>query len=245
GGAEAIQQIEAATQPFSLILLDLHMPDMDGFMFTSRLTTLVGEGHPTIMMLSSGGQRGDADRCRELGIKAYLLKPLKRSELLQAILKTLSATPLSAPTDRLVTRHTIREERVSLNVLLAEDNRVNQVLAIRLLERDGHKVTLAVNGRAAFEAWTIAEPTAPFDLVLMDIQMPEVDGFQATALIRAEEPTTGRHVSIVAMTAHAMQGDRERCIAGGMDDYLTKPIVQKDLQEVLARRMAAKGFAAS
>ncbi|MEP6494150.1 MAG: response regulator [bacterium] len=239
---DGLKLIQEATYPFALILLDLHMPEMDGFMFASRLSEMRGGSHPTIMMLSSGGQRGDADRCRELGIKAYLLKPLKRSELLEAILTTLSAKAAVVQADALVTRHSIREGRVSLHILLAEDNRVNQVLATRLLERDGHRVTLAVDGRAAFDAWTASELSEPFDLVLMDIQMPDVDGFQATTLIRAEEPKTGRHVQIVAMTAHAMQGDRERCLAGGMDDYLTKPIVQKDLQELLARRMTAKSI---
>jgi two-component system, sensor histidine kinase and response regulator len=234
GGAEALGAIAAtAADPFPLILLDAHMPEMDGFMFAERLRLLSKERAPTIMMLSSGGQRGDAARCVEIGIKAYLLKPLKRSELLQAILTTLSVASPEVASDRLVTRHTLKEDQPALRILLAEDNVVNQHLAIRLLEKAGHRVTLARDGRAAVDAWAAEESLEPFDLILMDVQMPELDGFQATIAIREEEKKTGRHISIVAMTARAMRGDRERCLAAGMDDYLTKPIVSKDLLEVL------------
>jgi two-component system, sensor histidine kinase and response regulator len=238
--ADGLAAIAAAPEPFSLILLDANMPGMDGFMFAERLGSLSRAQQATIMMLSSAGQRGDASRCRELGIKAYLLKPLKRSELLRAIVATLSTSSQEPPHDALVTRHTMRQHRTALRVLLAEDNLVNQRLASRLLEKEGHEVTVAPDGSKAVEAWSRAEAAAPFDLVLMDVQMPVMDGFQATAAIRQEERNTGRHVSIVAMTAHAMQGDRERCLAAGMDDYLSKPLVMRDLLELLARRSAGK-----
>ncbi|MEP6494147.1 MAG: response regulator [bacterium] len=239
-GATALAAIDQSPTPFSLILLDLHMPEMDGFMFTTRLDEVQHGGRPTIMMLSSGGNRGDADRCRELGIKAYLLKPLKRSELLQSILTTLSAVPEKPIVAERGANGVVGEQRVALSILLVEDNRVNQVLAMRLLERDGHRVVLATDGRAGFDAWARTAGVDPFDLVLMDVEMPDMDGRQATALIRAEEAVRGGHITIVAMTAHAMQGDRERCIEAGMDDYLTKPIVQSALRDVLAKRIVEK-----
>ena len=238
--AEGLAAIAAAAEPFPLILLDANMPTMDGFAFAQRLGTMAQSQGSTIMMLSSAGQRGDAARCRELGVKAYLLKPMKRSELLQAIVATLSVPVQEPRRDRLVTRHTMREGHTPLRILLAEDNAVNQRVAMRLLEKQGHHVTLAGNGQEAVEAWSEAERTSPFDLVFMDVQMPVKDGFQATAAIRQEEQKTGRHIQIVAMTAHAMQGDRERCLAAGMDGYLSKPVVLKDLLELLARRTAGK-----
>jgi signal transduction histidine kinase/CheY-like chemotaxis protein len=237
GGTEALAAIAAtAADPFPLILLDAYMPEMDGFMFAERLRMMSNAPTPTIMMLSSGGQRGDAARCREVGIKAYLLKPLKRSELLQAILTTLSVSSPEAASDRLVTRHTLHEDQPPLRVLLAEDNVVNQHLAIRLLEKAGHHVSLARDGRATVDMWAAEESTKPFNLILMDVQMPELDGFEATVMIRKAEQKTGRHIAIVAMTAHAMQGDRERCLAVGMDGYLSKPIIYKDLLEVLGEQ---------
>jgi signal transduction histidine kinase/CheY-like chemotaxis protein len=239
-GAEALAAVTAtAADPFPLILLDAHMPEMDGFMFAEQLSLVSGARAPTIMMLSSGGQRGDAARCLAIGIKAYLLKPLNRSELLQAILTTLSVSSPKATPDRLVTRHTLQEDHSALRILLAEDNVVNQRVAMRVLEKAGHHVTLAHDGRAAVDAWAAEDAAHPFDLILMDVQMPVLDGFQATGMIREQEQKTGRHISIVAMTARAMQGDRERCLAAGMDDYLTKPIVFKDLLEVL-RGLSAK-----
>ena len=209
-GTEALAAVAATTaDPFPLILLDAHMPEMDGFMFAERLALMSNARAPTIMMLSSGGQRGDAARCVAIGIKAYLLKPLKRSELLQAILTTLSVSSPAAASVRLVTRHSLLEDQSALRILLAEDNVVNQLLATRLLEKAGHHVTPARDGQAAVDAWAAGEAAVPFDLVLMDVQMPTLDGIQATALIRQEEQKTGRHIAIVAMTARAMQGDRE------------------------------------
>jgi signal transduction histidine kinase/CheY-like chemotaxis protein len=240
GGAAALDAISGTAEPFALILLDLHMPGMDGFMFAEHLAHIPDALRPTVMMLSSSGRRGDAERCRELGIGAYLLKPLKRSELLHAVLATLAPAEAVVPARALVTRDSIVEDRMALRVLLAEDNPVNQIIATKMLEKAGHHVTIADDGRAAIAAWSQAETTHPFDLIFMDVQMPELDGFEVTEVIRGAERLTGRHVPIVAMTAHAMQGDRERCILGGMDDYVSKPIVPQALSEVLAKVTAAK-----
>jgi CheY-like chemotaxis protein len=184
----------------------------------------------TIMLLTSGGQRGDAARCRELGIAAYLTKPVTQAELWNAMLMTLgAAAPTPAPA--LITRHTVREHRQRLHVLLAEDNVVNQRLAVRILEKWGHTVTVVDTGKAVLT--TLAQQS--FDLVLMDVQMPEMDGLEATASIRAQERRTGTHVPIIAMTANAMQGDEERCLAAGMDAYIAKPMRPEDLYTLLNR----------
>jgi two-component system, sensor histidine kinase and response regulator len=238
--AEGLVAIVAASEPFDLVLLDANMPEVDGFMFAERLAALTDVQRVTIMMLSSAGQRGDAVRCRDLGIKAYLLKPVKRSDLLQAIVATLSRPGAEPGPDQLITRHSMRQARPALRILLAEDNRVNQRLGTRLLEKQGHHVTLAENGEQAVSAWADADRATPFDLIFMDVQMPVMDGLQATIAIRVAERPTGRHVPIVAMTAHAMQGDRDRCLAAGMDDYLSKPLVLKDLLDLLARRSTGR-----
>jgi len=170
-------------------------------------------------------------RCRELGIHAYLTKPITQAELLEAIQLALGTAAREEAQPTLVTRHTLRESRKQLRILLAEDNAVNQVLAVRLLEKQGHTVTVAGDGRVALAA---LEKQA-FDLVLMDVQMPVMDGFEATAGIRSQEKATGAHIPIIAMTAHAMKGDRERCLAAGMDGYIAKPIQPKELYETLER----------
>jgi signal transduction histidine kinase/CheY-like chemotaxis protein len=221
GGRAALQALEVAKstgRPFPLVLLDGQMPEMDGFTLAERIKRdpeLVGA---TIMMLTSAGHLGDAARCRELGISAYLAKPIRQGELLQAICDVLNlSTQKKAP---LVTRHTLRESRNRSRVLLAEDNAVNRTLAVRLLEKRGYIVSSACNGREALAALEKEE----FDIVLMDVQMPELDGFGATAAIREMERFTGRHIPIVAMTAHALKGDEERCLSAGMDAYISKPI---------------------
>jgi CheY-like chemotaxis protein len=231
-GLATMERAKNAGKPFPLILIDAQMPDMDGFTLAQRIKESPELAGATIMMLTSAGQRGDAARCRELGIAAYLIKPIRQSDLLEAILLALGKPARGAEQSFVVTRHTLRETRRKLRVLLAEDNRVNQELVVRLLEKRGHTVVVARNGKEALAA---LEKSAfdGFDLVLMDVQMPEMDGFEATAAIREREKATGTHLLIIAMTAYAMKGDRERCLAAGMDSYLSKPIQAKELFEAI------------
>jgi signal transduction histidine kinase/ligand-binding sensor domain-containing protein/CheY-like chemotaxis protein len=233
GGEEALGVLcamNAAGTPFPLIVLDCHMPGVDGFGVAREIQRNSQLIHSTVsvMMLTSAGAAGDAARCQELGIGAYLTKPIHHIELLKAIRTALGAVGQDEASP-LVTRHSLRETRSALRVLLAEDNRVNQMLASRLLEKRGHTVTVADDGRAALAALA----TNVFDVVLMDVQMPDMDGFEATRAIRARERAAGGHVPIVAMTAHAMKGDEERCLLAGMDAYLAKPINAAQLFEVI------------
>jgi signal transduction histidine kinase/CheY-like chemotaxis protein/HPt (histidine-containing phosphotransfer) domain-containing protein len=235
GGEPALDALEKAREagkPFDLVLLDFQMPGMDGFEVAERIQMRPELGATTIMMLSSVGQRGDAQRCRDLGIAAYLVKPLRQSILLEAVLAALGK-PAGMPSEAraLVTRHSLGEGRGPLRILVVEDNAVNQRLLARILEKRGHAVTLAWNGREALSALG----AGTFDAVIMDVQMPEMDGFETTAAIRAAEKDTGAHVPIVALTAHALKGDREACLAAGMDEYLTKPIRTPELFEAIAR----------
>jgi PAS domain S-box-containing protein len=225
GGRAALQALEVAKslgRPFPLILLDGQMPDLDGFTLAEQIKKDPGLVGATIMMLTSAGHLGDAVRCRELGISAYLVKPIRQGELLQAICSVLHLSTQKAP---LVNRHTLREARNRSRVLLAEDNAVNQVLTVRLLEKRGYVVSVAGDGRQALRALEKED----FDLVLMDIQMPEMDGFETTAAIRERERSTHRHTPIIAMTANALKGDEERCLSAGMDAYVSKPIRTNDL----------------
>jgi two-component system, sensor histidine kinase and response regulator len=227
-GPEALTVLErAATKgtPFALILLDAQMPGMDGFSVAERIKQDARLGGSTVIMLTSAGLRGDAARCRELGIKAYLTKPIKRSSLLQAIKIVLGSQGEVEENPAVVTIHSLRENRRRLRILLAEDNAVNQILAVRLLEKRGHEVVVAGNGSDALEALEMQI----FDVMLMDIQMPEMDGLQATTAIRRGELKTGKHIPIIAMTAHAMAGDKERCLEAGMDGYVSKPLRAADL----------------
>jgi two-component system, sensor histidine kinase and response regulator len=204
------------------------MSETDGFELASRIKQLADSRSVTILMLSSAGMRGDAERCREIGIAAYLTKPVKNSELLAAIIRALGKAPTPGEDPALVTRHSLHESRCP-HILLAEDNFVNQRLAVRLLEKRGHHVTVAANGR---EALAVIEKQQ-CDLVLMDVQMPVMDGFEATTAIRENEKTTGAHIPIVAMTANAMKGDKERCLAIGMDAHITKPIEPQQLFQTI------------
>ena len=227
----ALTTAREANQPYGLILTDMHMPKMDGFDLVEEIKQRPSLSTSTIMMLTSGGQRGDAARCGELGISAYLLKPVRQAELREAISRVLAPKEQTGAVP-MITRTSLQEDldpKKALHILLAEDNAVNQKLATRLLEKRGHQVALAANGRQALSA---LEKTG-FDLVLMDVQMPEMDGLEATRLLREREQGTGRHQPIVAMTALVMKGDRERCIEAGMDGYLSKPIRPQELDEVL------------
>ncbi|MBZ5660963.1 MAG: response regulator [Acidobacteriia bacterium] len=233
-GPEALAilaQANAEDDPFPLILLDVQMPEMDGFTVVEKIKQDAWLPAPDVILLTSAGYRGDGARCRELGIKGYLTKPVKRSDLLDAINAVLGSKSSAQANSSLVTVHSLRENRGRLRILLAEDNPTNQLLAMRLLEKRGHEVTVAGNGEEALEA---LEKRA-FDLVLMDVQMPGLDGLQATQAIRKNERKTGKHIPIIAMTAHAMVGDMERCLKAGMDDYITKPIRPQQLAELMDR----------
>jgi PAS domain S-box-containing protein len=233
GGAQALEELSAALHagsPHTLLLSDLRMEGIDGFTLVEKIRERAAFSSLAIMMLSSAGRRGDGARCQQLCISAYLLKPVRQLDLRAAILRVLGADPKeNAP---LVTRYTLQQIPAasrSLRILLAEDNPVNQRLALRLLEKRGHQVTLAGNGKEA-----IAEvEKRDFDLVLMDLQMPEMDGFEATAALREREKETGGHLPVIALTAHALQGDRERCLEAGMDGYLAKPIRAQELDAAL------------
>jgi light-regulated signal transduction histidine kinase (bacteriophytochrome)/DNA-binding response OmpR family regulator len=238
-GAKALQLMEEAiakVRPFALVLLDAQMPEMDGFSVAEKMKLGEHSGRSTVVMLTSAGMRGDTARCQELGIKAYLTKPVKRSDLLRAIQLVLGSEAATAEAPPTVTIHSVRESRRRLKILLVEDNRVNQVLAIRILEKRGHEVTVANNGRLALEALSTFTP----DLVLTDVEMPEMDGFETTAAIRAGELNSRKHLPIIAMTAHAMAGDKERCLAGGMDGYVSKPLRTETLFAVMEELLSAK-----
>jgi len=236
-------------QPFPLVLLDAQMPEMDGFELAERIKQEPAFSGATVMMLSSADFHGCAERCRALGIAAYLAKPIKRSELLNAILTVLAMPAVGVPRQKAATAPlSVRPLQPPLRILLAEDNAVNQKLVVRLLERRGHEVVVAGNGHEALAALD----KEPFDLVLMDVQMPGMDGFEATAEIRAREACQpacrNRRLPIIAMTAHAMRGDEERCLAAGMDAYVAKPIQPNQLfgtiESVLAPSAAKQASAA-
>jgi two-component system, sensor histidine kinase and response regulator len=227
---ECLREAQGLKKTYALILLDAQMPEMDGFALAESIKRNPEWGTATVMMLSSAGHYGDAKRCREIGVAAYLTKPVRQSELLEAILAALGTRSVPEAQRELITRHSMRENRVTLDILLVEDNAINQAVAVRLLEKRGHQVKVAGNGKEALDALG----KRSFDLVLMDVQMPEMGGFEATAAIREKEKISGKHLCIVAMTAHAMVGDKERCLEAGMDNYITKPIRPAELDELLA-----------
>ncbi len=231
-----VKEAAGKGRKFQLVLLDSSMPEMDGFSLARRIKSDRTIPGAPIMMLTSAGQRGDGARCRKLGIAAYLTKPVSQSELLDAIMTTLGAPAARTREAPLVTRHSLRENRRHYTILLAEDNQVNQTVAVRTLEKRGHTVTVANNGK---EALALLKKK-PFDLVLMDVQMPEMGGFEATAAIREGEKGTKTHLPIVAMTAHAMKGDRERCLHAGMDGYVPKPINARELFQAIDRAMGVR-----
>ena len=230
-GVVAMQRAKEEGKPFSLILLDAQMPGLDGFMVIEELKQDPNLAGSAIMMLTTTGQRGDAARCRALGISAYLVKPIRQSELLEAILLVLGQPAQRKDRADLITRHTIREGRRQLRILVADDSTMNRELVARLLQKHGHTVMPVKTGREAVDLLTVGTPNC--DIVLMDVEMPDLDGFQATALIREKEKITGKHIPIMAMTAYAMKGDRERCLGAGMDGYVPKPIRHQDLFETI------------
>jgi len=226
---QALQHALASGAQLPLILTDAHMPEIDGFSLVETIRQDPSFANIRIVILTSGGERGDAARCKALGIAAYLSKPFDRLELREVLLRVLAGDPTAPKKRALVTRHSLREQAKSLSFLVAEDNAVNQRLIVRLLEKRGHSVVLAQNGREALEALG----KQPFDIVLMDGQMPEMDGFEATKLIREKEKATGTHLPIIALTALAMQGDDKRCLACGMDGYVSKPLKLEELFSVI------------
>ncbi len=232
---EAIQPASGNEPLFRLALIDSCMPGMDGFELAERITQNPGLSNTIILMLTSAGQRGEGERCRKLGIAAYLLKPIRNSELQAAMLLVLGRGE-GIPDRDLVTRHNTREQLRKLRILLAEDNAINQTVVVKLLEKMGHQPTVARDGHEALAALERdGLETAVYDLVFMDVQMPEIDGLTATRKIREREKQIGTHVPIIAMTAHAMKGDRERCLQAGMDGYLTKPVSSALITEAIAR----------
>ena len=237
-GLEAMRQAKAEGKPFPLVLIDALMPDMDGFTLAEHIKEDPGLSGATIMMLTSGGRRGDAARCRRLGIAAYLHKPVKERDLLQAVLLALSPGRRYAKDAELITRHTLRTEKRTLRILLAEDDMVNRQLAEHLLGKFGHKVTSVCDGLKAVEAVQTAGLDG-FDVVLMDVQMPEMDGVEATTAIRALENGRDRRLPIIAMTAHAMKGDRSRFLRAGMDGYIAKPIQADELLRTVEQTVPA------
>ena len=237
GGRSALEAMEralSAGELFPLVLLDVNMPDMDGFTVATSIKERPDLSKVTIVMLSSADKRGDAARCRELGV-AYLSKPVKQTDLLESITAALGSTLTNGHRVPLTTVRSLKPGLQRANILLAEDNAVNQKVVVRLLEKRGHAVVAVGNGREAVEA----SQRGSFDLLLMDVQMPVMDGFQATAEIRQKERETGAHLPIVALTANAMKGDRERSLAAGMDGHVSKPVRSKELFD------AVEGFLAT
>ncbi|MBV9623002.1 MAG: response regulator [Acidobacteria bacterium] len=240
-GASALGILEksvVARRPFALVLLDAHMPNMDGFAVAERISGDSRYAGTNLVMLTSAGYPQDVARCRQLGISAHLTKPVKQSELFDLIVNAISHKRTEAPRIRKSPRKSLPAGR-QLRVLLAEDNSLNQLVAARAFEKLGHQVSAVRNGREVLSAIK----TGNVDLIAMDVQMPEMDGFEATMAIRAREQASGTHVPIIAMTAHAMRGDRERCLAAGMDGYVSKPVrlreLEREIREVMTPARSA------
>jgi two-component system, sensor histidine kinase and response regulator len=233
GGAQAaldaMQRCRSRGHTFRVVLTDAHMPEVDGFGLAERIKRDPDLAGSVIMMLTSAGQRGDAARCRALGVAAYLTKPIRQSELRETLARVLEIDRHRREPSELITRHSLRETGPSLHILVVEDNPVNLHLAVRLLEKRGHTVVTATDGRKALAVLAIER----FDLALVDVQMPEMGGFELTAAVRAREGSTGDHLPIIALTAHAMKGDRERCLAAGMDGHVSKPIRAGELWQAI------------
>jgi signal transduction histidine kinase/DNA-binding LacI/PurR family transcriptional regulator/DNA-binding response OmpR family regulator/HPt (histidine-containing phosphotransfer) domain-containing protein len=233
-GAKALEMLRTASRagdPFRVILLDMQMPGMDGEQTAREMVQDPAGKQASIIVLTSMGQRGDASRLEEIGVSGYLLKPLRQHLLFDALVAVMGQKTSIGEPSRLITRHTLSEaKRQDLRILLAEDNPVNQKLAVILLQKAGFSVDTVENGSLA----VTRVKDGRYNAVLMDVQMPEMDGFEATKEIRAAE-VIGHHIPIIAMTAHALKGDRERCLEAGMDDYISKPLDPKLLLKVLDR----------
>ncbi|HXQ39512.1 MAG TPA: response regulator, partial [Anaerolineales bacterium] len=229
-GLEVLRNAHRAGDPYHVVLLDMQMPGMDGEQTARAIKSDPAVKDAKILILTSMGHRGDASRLEALGCSGYLLKPVKQQLLFDAVVAVLGRE--EDQNKGLITRHTLSEQRkFGSRILLAEDNPINQKLAVVLLQKAGYSVDAVENGAQALEKVQANQ----YNVVLMDVQMPEMDGFEATQKIRAWEENTGGHIPIIAMTAHAMQGDRERCLEAGMDDYVTKPLEPKVFFSALDR----------
>jgi signal transduction histidine kinase/DNA-binding response OmpR family regulator len=236
-GAQALKMVREADcegRSFQLILVDFQMPGMDGLELVRRMLSQSSPATPPIMMLSSVGWQVSSDQCEELGISVYLTKPVTTSTLFDAMLKVLSVAPIPQP---LTAAHD-PAAGAGLKILVVEDDATNRILAINILKRNGYTVAIAKDGVEAVEMYSLYS----FDVILMDVQMPNMNGLEATAAIRKLEEAGGRHTPILALTAHAMDGDRERCIEAGMDDYMAKPIHAKDLLSKIETLIALEGL---
>jgi CheY-like chemotaxis protein len=238
-GASALREMQLAHMqghPFVLVLTDAHMPGMDGFALAERINRDPQLADASIVVLTSAGEPGDAARCRQLQVAAYLTKPVQQVELQETLQQVMGGRPKSgveSSTEVHEARPQVTDGPIGLRILVAEDNPVNQLLATRLLEKRHHQLTVVGNGLEVLGALERHRDKG-FDLILMDVQMPEMNGFEATRIIRERERTQGGHVPIIAMTAHAMKGDRERCVAAGMDGYVAKPIQVQEFYAVIA-----------
>jgi len=226
---DRLRERQAERNPFRLVLTDVHMPEVDGFMLCERIRSRPELADVVLVVLTSGDRAGDIALCEKLAVAARLLKPVKPSELVQTLVRVLrTAVPQEENKTGQSAGPPLNIAR-PLRVLLAEDSTMNQKLVVGLLSKWGHSVHAAANGRAAVQAWE----QETFDLILMDVRMPEMNGFEATAAIRQRELQTGGRIPIIALTAHALRGDREQCLAAGMDSYVSKPLHHAELLQAI------------
>ncbi len=238
---DALANAQKEEYSYKLVLLDCQMPGMDGFSVAKEIKSRGWLTELAVIMLTSAGAKGDISRCKEFGISGYIPKPIKQSILLNTIMETMHQKLKRSDYEdkevhdsknrKLVTQHSIEGTKRKTNILLVEDNKVNQVLAKKLLAKQGHAVTVAGNGMLAIEEFE----NNRYDVIFMDIQMPVMGGVEATKAIRKRERATGGRIPIIALTAHAMKGDREISIEAGMDDYLTKPFKRDDIQNAISK----------
>ncbi len=240
GGKEALAKLEEAAArhaPYAAVLVDLLMPDMDGIELGRTIKAIPALANTLLIMVTSRGQRGDAKASKNIGFAGFLTKPVRTEHLRDCLAMVLNrgAEPAISGDAPIITRHLVSEERRRIRILLAEDNVTNQKVALRILEKRGYRADTVADGKEAVAAYA----SAPYDIILMDVEMPEMDGFEATAVIRKREEATGRHTPIIAMTAHALTGQREKCLDAGMDDYVAKPVRPEELFAAIDRQMAA------